>query len=35
MTKLADAGWTSRISLEEGLDRTIAWYHEHEHTLRG
>jgi GDP-L-fucose synthase len=34
VSKLADAGWTSKISLEEGLDRTVAWYREHVDTIR-
>ncbi|MFL2000095.1 GDP-L-fucose synthase family protein [Microbacterium sp. A1-JK] len=35
VSKLAEAGWTSKISLSEGLDRTVAWYREHVDTLRG
>lgn len=35
VSKLADAGWTSKISLEEGLERTVAWYREHAGSLRG
>lgn len=35
VSKLADAGWTSRISLEDGLRSTVEWYHDHEKTLRG
>ncbi len=34
VSKLADAGWTSQISLSEGLDRTVAWYREHVDTIR-
>jgi GDP-L-fucose synthase len=34
VSKLAEAGWTSKISLEEGLDRTVAWYHDHADTIR-
>ncbi|WP_375385835.1 GDP-L-fucose synthase family protein [uncultured Microbacterium sp.] len=34
VSKLADAGWTSKISLAEGIDRTVAWYREHVGTLR-
>jgi GDP-L-fucose synthase len=26
VSKLAEAGWTSKISLREGLERTVAWY---------
>jgi GDP-L-fucose synthase len=32
---LASAGWRSSISLEEGLERTVAWYREHVGELRG
>jgi len=32
---LAGTGWTSKISLEEGLASTIDWYHEHRDALRG
>jgi GDP-L-fucose synthase len=35
VTKLADAGWTARIGLREGLERTVAWYREHRGALRG
>lgn len=35
VSKLAEAGWTSKISLAEGLDRTVAWYREHVDTIRG
>jgi GDP-L-fucose synthase len=31
---LARAGWTSKISLEEGLARTVSWYREHIGALR-
>lgn len=34
VSKLADAGWTSSISLEEGLERTVAWYRDHVGSLR-
>lgn len=34
VSKLATAGWTSRISLADGLDRTYAWYREHADALR-
>ena len=34
VSKLADAGWTSRISLEDGLESTVAWYREHVDSLR-
>ncbi|WP_100813329.1 GDP-L-fucose synthase family protein, partial [Microbacterium lacus] len=29
VSKLADAGWTSQITLGEGLERTVAWYRQH------
>ncbi|MFD1720175.1 GDP-L-fucose synthase family protein [Amnibacterium endophyticum] len=32
--KLADAGWTARIGLREGLEHTVAWYREHAGALR-
>lgn len=35
VSKLAAAGWTSKISLAEGIDRTLTWYHEHVGALRG
>ena len=35
VSKLADAGWTSKIGLQEGLERTVAWYREHVGSLRG
>ncbi|AKK26197.1 GDP-L-fucose synthase [Mycobacterium sp. EPa45] len=34
VSKLAGTGWTSHITLQEGLDRTVAWYREHVHALR-
>jgi GDP-L-fucose synthase len=34
VSKLADAGWTSKITLEDGIDRTVAWYRDHVTTLR-
>ena len=34
VSKLADAGWTAKISLHEGLERTVAWYHDHADTIR-
>lgn len=34
VSKLAQAGWASRISLQEGLERTVAWYRENIGTLR-
>ena len=35
VSKLATAGWTSKIGLQEGLERTVAWYREHSAGLRG
>lgn len=35
VSKLAQSGWTSKISLKEGLERTVAWYREHAGALRG
>ena len=29
VSKLAEAGWTSKIGLQDGLERTVAWYREH------
>ncbi len=34
VSKLADAGWTARIGLDEGLASTVAWYREHADSLR-
>jgi GDP-L-fucose synthase len=34
VSKLADAGWTSRISLENGLRSTVEWYRDHVGSLR-
>lgn len=34
VSKLAEAGWTARISLQEGLERTVAWYRGHVDTIR-
>ena len=34
VSKLAHAGWTSKISLQEGIERTVAWYHDHIGALR-
>jgi GDP-L-fucose synthase len=31
---LAQAGWTSKISLAEGIKRTVAWYQDNRETLR-
>ncbi|OKH74703.1 GDP-fucose synthetase [Mycobacterium sp. SWH-M1] len=34
VSKLAAAGWTAKIGLREGLDRTVAWYRDHISGLR-
>lgn len=34
VSKLADAGWTSEICLEDGLRSTIDWYREHADSVR-
>lgn len=34
VSKLAEAGWRSRITLEEGLERTVAWYRDNVGALR-
>jgi len=34
VSKLAAAGWTAQISLNEGLRSTVDWYREHVDTLR-
>lgn len=34
VSKLAEAGWTAKISLEEGLKRTVKWYREHVDNIR-
>ncbi|WIB11821.1 GDP-L-fucose synthase [Curtobacterium sp. MCPF17_052] len=34
VSKLADAGWTAGIGLEEGLRSTIAWYRTHVDSIR-
>jgi len=35
VSRLADTGWTSRIDLREGLERTVQWYRDHHATARG
>jgi GDP-L-fucose synthase len=35
VSKLAHAGWRSKITLQEGLERTVAWYRDHSVALRG
>ncbi|GEP47111.1 GDP-L-fucose synthase [Microbacterium saccharophilum] len=34
VSKLADAGWTSKISLQDGLERTVAWYRDNVDHIR-
>ncbi|WP_460772529.1 GDP-L-fucose synthase family protein [Microbacterium sp. GXF7504] len=34
VSKLAEAGWTSKISLHEGLEQTVAWYRDNVDRLR-
>ncbi|WES62866.1 GDP-L-fucose synthase [Microbacter sp. GSS18] len=34
VSKLAEAGWTAKISLTEGLERTIRWYRDHVGLVR-
>lgn len=34
VSKLAEAGWASRIGLEEGMRSTVTWYRQHVGTLR-
>lgn len=35
VSKLAEAGWTAKISLEDGLRSTVQWYRENADDLRG
>ena len=35
VSKLSQLGWTSKISLQEGIERTVAWYRDHVGALRG
>lgn len=35
VSKLAQAGWTSKIGLQEGLERTVTWYRDNVGALRG
>ena len=34
VSKLAAAGWRSKISLEDGLKSTVDWFKKHQHSLR-
>ena len=35
VSRLAEAGWTAKIGLREGLASTVAWYRAHRDSLRG
>jgi GDP-L-fucose synthase len=35
VSRLAREGWTSRIGLADGIERTVAWYRNHVGTLHG
>lgn len=35
VSKLADAGWTSQIGLDEGIASTVEWYRSHSEEVRG
>jgi len=34
VTKLAEAGWRAKITLSEGLERTVSWYRDHANSIR-
>ncbi|WP_396932393.1 GDP-L-fucose synthase family protein [Mycolicibacterium sp.] len=34
VSALAEAGWTSKITLQEGIEQTVSWYREHVASLR-
>lgn len=34
VSKLAHAGWTSKVGLEDGLRMTVEWYRKHSNTIR-
>lgn len=34
VSQLTDTGWTSRIGLQEGLERTVAWYRDQKGAFR-
>lgn len=34
VSKLAEAGWTARIGIHEGISSTVEWYHAHVDDLR-
>ncbi|MHA7282216.1 GDP-L-fucose synthase family protein [Arthrobacter sp. TMS2-4] len=35
VSKLADAGWTAKIGLEEGVRNTVDWYRSNQSSVRG
>jgi GDP-L-fucose synthase len=35
ISKLAKAGWTSKVSLSDGIERTVKWYRDNVTALRG
>lgn len=35
VSKLKRLGWTAKISLREGIERTVTWYRQHAGALRG
>jgi GDP-L-fucose synthase len=35
VSKLAESGWTSSIGLREGIQSTVAWFHENQFSVRG
>ncbi len=35
VSKLAEVGWTAKIDLKEGLERTVSWYRDNVTALRG
>jgi GDP-L-fucose synthase len=34
VSALAQAGWTSKVTLPEGIERTVSWYRDHIESLR-
>lgn len=34
VSQLTDTGWTARIGLQEGLERTVAWYRDQKGAFR-
>ena len=35
VSKLTNLGWTAKISLQQGIERTVDWYRQHVGSLRG